>query len=266
MAAKVCANCLLHPYASDRTCQKPHCQKCNKAHHKLLQKDSAIKPRAMNAQMNFSQVFTPTAIAMIKNREGIELPWRCLLDSGADLSFISKKTVETLQLPITKWDREVTGLGGKKPFLQKSTTVNAIGIVEPRHKFQFNAVLLDQVAEASDFKGTRVYQEKLQGLDLADREFESRGEIDIILRIPEMTKLLLGRSIRVSKTLIAMESKLGYLICGQGNPQASGELRALTARVEMSASFDEKMTLFWETEPEELDEDLQCEVRSFQHF
>lgn len=261
--AKLCANCLKHEYSKTEKCRQPAgCTVCGRYHHQMLHPVIGKKPiKARNAQVNVIDIFAPTAIVTIKNADGVPVRFRCLFDSGAEVSFISSEAVEKLKLKINPIDQEIFGIGGLKEKSFGWVEIESSGVAVPQFEFKFVALVIEKTVDDSRGVSNRVLLNALKGLKLADEDFENRGNIDIILGVSELSRLLLGNTRQLTNSLIALESRLGWLLCGRtgtGIDENTRCFRALKGKLPSSALLDEKLRLFWEMEDEEPDNDQVC--------
>ncbi|XP_054746731.1 uncharacterized protein LOC129251357 [Anastrepha obliqua] len=131
----LCLNCLKAGHQM-RDCKSGSCRTCQSKHHTLLhfnrstasltesQADasslSTIRASAMTASISASLnapvspsdgVLLATAVILVKNRAGIFVSCRALLDSGSQLHFVTTRFANQLQLFKTKASATVSGIG-----------------------------------------------------------------------------------------------------------------------------------------------------------
>lgn len=212
---RACFNCLNLGHRS-RECTRSSCKICGKRHHTLLhldqverrQADSAIargsvasgtvairegdealvvKP-ANVAITYFTQrqgcketVILSTALVYAVDRHGFQHECRALLDSGSQSHFITKAMTEKLDLPCSRSDTRVTGIGGYTHGVQHETCVE----VSSRYNgFRRTIPCLVLTKIAGNMPNESLLLRDLpipSGIELAHPHFDESEEIDIII-------------------------------------------------------------------------------------
>ena len=140
---------------------------------------------------------------------------KALLDSGAQLSFISLSLIKKLNIPTEKVDITVTGIGttvsDKKTNLEISSysenfktklcchVLNSLPVdIPPTHKLQ-----------------NKDFNEKIKSLELADPKFDEGGSIEIIIGTRLFWSCLQAGKIIFGENLpILFETSFGWVVVG----------------------------------------------------
>lgn len=111
-----------------------------------------------------------------------------------------------------------------------------------------------------------VKPEALRHLQLADEQFAKRQDIDFILGIPEVTRLIKGKIKKLSDNIVAIGSRLGYLVCGISSDGENKSPQAYLAQEDQDTAWDRKMRMFWGVDAPEAEEDenMKCEAHFLQ--
>lgn len=112
---RLCMSCFSNQHWSNKC--KGSCPKCKRRHHLLLHKDAETSqgsaaqqpPAVMLGAQPSSSVLLGTAIVMVRDISGELQPVRALLDSGSQISVISKGCLDRLGLRLSRWTASLTG-------------------------------------------------------------------------------------------------------------------------------------------------------------
>ena len=251
---RVCFNylCLNHTV---RGCPvKGRCGKCGKAHNSLLHLDSpksfesrivdnnndseasASEPNAglaskivnlgiSNAQVDTCQGFNVrlnsnvllgTAEIMLYSPTGNYVIVKALLDPGAQVSFISSRVMQLLNLESTPSNTQIFGIGNRVS-ANSSQIVNVV--LKSRlsdFSYDLTALVLDRLtALLPDRDVTNFNWPHLQGLMLADQEFYKSSKIDCVLGVDVWAQIMMS-GVRKGPigSPIAVKTLLGWVIFG----------------------------------------------------
>ncbi|UYV72019.1 hypothetical protein LAZ67_9001568 [Cordylochernes scorpioides] len=205
---------------------------------------------ATQANCNDSHVLLATARIKIKNGLGKLCTCRALLDSGSQVTMITKGCCERLGLVQRKSDRMIIGVGNT-PVQHSSSTVGVTFCpLNNSEEFSVEAVVTGVLtSEIPNFRLKDPNWPTLKNLKLADPEFYIQAPIDMILGADIYTELMLNGSISLGEGLpMAINTRLGWVLLGKlmGTSESNTEVCNLSLQSEPELEF--VMKRFWETE------------------
>ncbi|UYV69448.1 hypothetical protein LAZ67_6003632 [Cordylochernes scorpioides] len=226
---------------------------------------SMNKIGSLRANCNDSHVLLATAEIKIKNGLGKLCTCRALLDSGSQVTMITKGCCERLGLVQRKSDRMIIGVGNT-PVQHSSSTVSVTFCpLNNSEEFSVEAVVTGVLtSEIPNFRLKDPNWPTLKSLKLADPEFYIQAPIDMILGADIYTELMLNGSISLGEGLpMAINTRLGWVLLGKlmGTSESNTEVCNLSLQSEPELEF--VMKRFWETEsvpsPDLCTQDEDCE-------
>ncbi|UYV71900.1 hypothetical protein LAZ67_9000991, partial [Cordylochernes scorpioides] len=283
---KLCFNCLRKGHFSWNCRLNQRCKVCKGKHHTMIHYDkpstegasaqventtpkeheSAINlTNTQQANYNDSQVLLATARIKIKNGLGKLCTCRALLDSGSQVTMITKGCCERLGLVQRKSDRMIIGVGNT-PVQHSSSTVSVTFCpLNNSEEFSVEAVVTGVLtSEIPNFRLKDPNWPTLKSLKLADPEFYIQAPIDMILGADIYTELMLNGSISLGEGLpMAINTRLGWVLLGKlmGTSESNTEVCNLSLQSEPELEF--VMKRFWEIEsvpsPDLCTQDEDCE-------
>ncbi|UYV71130.1 hypothetical protein LAZ67_8001829 [Cordylochernes scorpioides] len=283
---KLCFNCLRKGHFSWNCRLNQRCKVCKGKHHTMIHYDkpstegasaqventtpkeheSAINlTNTQQANCNDSHVLLATARIKIKNGLGKLCTCRALLDSGSQVTMITKGCCERLGLVQRKSDRMIIGVGNT-PVQHSSSTVSVTFCpLNNSEEFSVEAVVTGVLtSEIPNFRLKDPNWPTLKSLKLADPEFYIQAPIDMILGADIYTELMLNGSISLGEGLpMAINTRLGWVLLGKlmGTSESNTEVCNLSLQSEPELEF--VMKRFWETEsvpsPDLCTQDEDCE-------
>ncbi|UYV84182.1 hypothetical protein LAZ67_X001460, partial [Cordylochernes scorpioides] len=283
---KLCFNCLRKGHFSWNCRLNQRCKVCKGKHHTMIHYDkpstesasaqventtpkeheSAINlTNTQQANCNDSHVLLATVRIKIKNGLGKLCTCRALLDSGSQVTMITKGCCERLGLVQRKSDRMIIGVGNT-PVQHSSSTVSVTFCpLNNSEEFSVEAVVTGVLtSEIPNFRLKDPNWPTLKNLKLADPEFYIQAPIDMILGADIYTELMLNGSISLGEGLpMAINTRLGWVLLGKlmGTSESNTEVCNLSLQSEPELEF--VMKRFWETEsvpsPDLCTQDEDCE-------
>ncbi|UYV84755.1 hypothetical protein LAZ67_X003341, partial [Cordylochernes scorpioides] len=283
---KLCFNCLGKGHFSWNCRLNQRCKVCKGKHHTMIHYDkpstegasaqventtpkeheSAINlTNTQQANCNDSHVLLATARIKIKNGLGKLCTCRALLDSGSQVTMITKGCCERLGLVQRKSDRMIIGVGNT-PVQHSSSTVSVTFCpLNNSEEFSVEAVVTGVLtSEIPNFRLKDPNWPTLKNLKLADPEFYIQAPIDMILGADIYTELMLNGSISLGEGLpMAINTRLGWVLLGKlmGTSESNTEVCNLSLQSEPELEF--VMKRFWEIEsvpsPDLCTQDEDCE-------
>ncbi|UYV65600.1 hypothetical protein LAZ67_3004808, partial [Cordylochernes scorpioides] len=218
-------------------CKAGPCKKCDKRHHTLLYKldtevtntQKGAKPQIFKpvGQVNntsieqgsetINQVLLATAQIIVEGENGAQQICRALLDSGSQVSLITKEICEKLGLKGETSGRSLRGIGNN-PVRGSSTSVDlTFKSIYRSEKYQTNALVMEVLTtEIPNFKLAEPTWIMQRDFELADPLFHISAPIDIILGADVYACLMQGEKKMLGRNQpIAMNSKLGWILMGK---------------------------------------------------
>ncbi|UYV83626.1 hypothetical protein LAZ67_23001768 [Cordylochernes scorpioides] len=283
---KLCFNCLRKGHFSWNCRLNQRCKVCKGKHHTMIHYDkpstegasaqventtpkeheSAINlTNTQQANCNDSHVLLATAGIKIQNGLGKLCTCRALLDSGSQVTMITKGCCERLGLVQRKSDRMIIGVGNT-PVQNSSSTVSVTFCpLNNSEEFSVEAVVTGVLtSEIPNFRLKDPNWPTLKNLKLADPEFYIQAPIDMILGADIYTELMLNGPISLGEGLpMAINTRLGWVLLGKlmGTSESNTEVCNLSLQSEPELEF--VMKRFWETEsvpsPDLCTQDEDCE-------
>lgn len=99
----------------------------------------------------------------------------------------------------------------------------------------------------------------LQELELADNEVGKDHQIDILLGIPDISRLIKNTTVRINSDIVALDTELGFILCGTTKTNEAKDDNKMS-NLARTDEWDKNMKTFWELDTEEdTDEDKECE-------
>ncbi|CAB3251377.1 unnamed protein product [Arctia plantaginis] len=294
MNKKLCFVCLNSNHSAKYCKNIVRCQVCKRRHHSLLHPSgvsgsvdensvqenasstSSLKEEAASsshkhtAQAEGSSqpvvsclstgncgktVLLTTAVVQAESKDGSFRMVRALLDQGSQGSFITEAMVQYLGLKKIAANHTVTGVGGDKTVVSRSTVyVNVRSRIDPRFQMNVNAYVLKSVTSLLPVaKVTRVEWVNLNVGDLADPEYHRPNKIDILLGAEVYGQILKeGINRHPNESLLAQDTAFGWILSGICEVENSGNINSHIT-VMHSTQNDELLRKFWELEAEPLE-------------
>ena len=214
-----------------KKCRVPQlCRKCRKTHHTLLHIDSN-EPRDEAASETFSnvthvpqlrqskQVLLMTCRAKIFGPDSNYTQERVFLDPGGACSFILERPVQQLRLPHRKNITTILGIAGIKATHTRGAVNFTLGHARDgkrRIRVENVYVLSKVTADMSVSSVGSISEWKhLAGLDLADSDYGTQAQVDVLLGADYYgEEVLHGRQWGLRGTPHAQETCFGWVLAG----------------------------------------------------
>jgi hypothetical protein len=186
-----------------------------------------------------------TALVKVTDGYGTTQLCRALLDGGSTATFLSESCLQRLGLQRQHTDAEVVGISSASVGRAKGVVALKITSNVSCESYSLNALVLPRItsflpAESCD----KSNWPHLNGLVLADPDFNKPGSIDLLLGSDVFWNLLQdGRRSGPSNAPVALRSTLGWLVAGNVD-SSSKKLHVHVADV----NLDSRLQQFWELE------------------
>ncbi|MEE4247410.1 MAG: DUF1759 domain-containing protein [Kangiellaceae bacterium] len=223
---RTCANCQLTHHPS--LCDKAQVTQPEQTHaHPRKEKDSREATQTTQCATTLVTranplVVLPTARAVIRSPvDSTESVVRILFDTASNRSFIHEDLADKLRLKGTATEMlEVTTFGATSAAVHCTKRVEfQIRRADSDNCITLNANTVPKICSDQPVVKTSELNEEIQQLDLAEWQWEQSDAapvIQLLIGADQFYKLVNDRVIRTAESnLVAMESKLGWLLCGE---------------------------------------------------
>ncbi|GFT07504.1 DUF1758 domain-containing protein [Trichonephila clavipes] len=227
-----CTNCLRKNHTTPECRINIGCKVCKDRHHTLLHvynvNGSALSENSQNVvavsrgcqlkcNKQTSPVLLSTAIIKIKSKSGKCIECRALTDNASQLSLISGRLKEKLDIPVKSEKHKISGING----VNAETSLHSCTIEFTSHfsslKFNLEVIVVNKVTSPlPNFQFKNRQFPHLKNLKLADPNFYISKPIDVLLGAEIYADLLEGMPIfGPAGTPTAIPTKLGYILSGK---------------------------------------------------
>ena len=282
----LCTTCLKPGHAASVCMSTFKCKTCRAAHNTLLHEDQINVSAPATALTNaatpdpteaLKDTLLMTAEVLLTGTNGLTITARAFLDAGSNLSIVSHVTRNTLALRSTGNSVRIDGVGGEatsdpSPLVRVTVSSN----YKKNWKKDLTVAVMARpptrdipIQSASETKTLS----HLQGLALADPDYDKPGCIDILLGQDIWDELFLSGRIKGPQgTPSAWHTVFGWVVTGLYVPDAPS--LALTASAFYVASHkanvvsDDLLSKFWllEEPPKQETEFSPEEARVEKHY
>lgn len=172
---------------------------------------------ALTTSIKCMPVLLATALVKETSCYGEQYEVRVLLDQGSEVSFITKSLAQRINLPRRRVSLPINGIGGHRFTLSRGlVSLNIVSCFDPAVSLSINTYVLAKLT--SYLPPIQVVQNPwlhLQVLELADPDFSSATQIDMILGA-EVYSAILQEGLRRGGpgSRIAQRTALGRILSG----------------------------------------------------
>ncbi|XP_073831785.1 uncharacterized protein [Musca autumnalis] len=199
-----------------------------------------------------ASVLLATAVILVKNKFGLFVPCRAILDSASQLNFITSRFVNQAQLKVKHSNISISGIGEGNVVADKIADVE-IKSCHSNYSASFVAVVIPSITDYQPNPEFDVGQFNIpDNVKLADAEFYKRSRIDILIGASLFFELMSVGQIRCGNmSAVLQKTHLGWVVSGGGVFQTKAHSLATTRK---STSYSESESLidvvkgFWEIE------------------
>ncbi|XP_062713341.1 uncharacterized protein LOC134290258 [Aedes albopictus] len=268
----LCFNCLSPGHRSAKCPSRKTCAECQRRHHTLLHEiprpspEKLAQPAAVNQPASPSQlpsrsssntavpnnqpleqktVMLMTALVNLRDLCNRKVPCRVLLDSGSQMSFISRSMADRLAVHRAPTLVPITGVGAARTCAHEKLTV----AVESRYtdfSTMVECLVIPKVTGVIPTTQLDISKWPIPtSVFLADPEFNTPGQIDMLLGVSHFLRLLkLGR-IQLREDLPDLqETQFGWVVAGDIEEEQNDQ----QCYVSTASTLSETMKRFWEVE------------------
>lgn len=271
----LCYNCLgIHRVSNCRSLKR--CTRCGRKHHTTIHRHSSLdkeklpdstKPtnlqetitKATPAQVlqSFttlndatSHILLATAQVVIFNQKGSTLQIRALIDQGSEVTLISERVVQMLNLPRSHSLIPLVGIGGHPSDKTRGlTSFKVTSIYDKTEPLELSAHILRKLTNTiPSVKLDMHHWQHLNKLILADPQFLQPLVVDMIIGADTYHQIILeGLKKGPIGSPIAQLTCFGWIISGpMTSTQASSLLQSY--HISMDQQLYDLIRKFWETE------------------
>ncbi|CAG9137084.1 unnamed protein product [Plutella xylostella] len=248
------------------------CAECKQKHHTLLHCDNdkvegpqaAASPASLaaNKKMTTNSVLLPTAQVKLLARDGTEMIFKALLDSGSQLSFISERAVQLLDLKPLQSNINIVGIVNTQASVKCCVPVDIHSLVNP-FKLSTTCHVVERITcelpqrkfDISDFVIPPYVR-------LADKEFNIPSQIDLLMGADCFFQAMLPPESTIYESAAPpsgaqpsapgarhpqlINTQFGYVIGGSLPTQVCNKVAVFKCTCE--SDINENLTNFWKSE------------------
>lgn len=271
---KLCCNCLRAGHSVNE-CWFGPCRQCNKKHNNLIHDksdDVALNSQASSQETTsgnssntttttlhsashtthqstthslLETVLLSTALVEVADKSNNYHTVRSLLDNGSQHCFIAKSLCERLNLNLIQSTVQVSGVGNSVTNSTQSCEIK-LRSKTTQYNTRFNCLVLNQITAQLPSLGTNSNINIPDHVQLADPEFYSPSDIELLIGADKFWELLNDGLIRLSSGPYLQNTKLGWVI--SGSLFINKTLRNNRVQCNYSQSLDTQIKKFWELE------------------
>lgn len=275
---KLCRNCLRANHSINE-CWFGPCRSCNKKHNSLIHDsndgaqtsatvvyDSRATPQDATSYKStntttlhsashtthqstthslLETVLLSTALVEVADKNNRFHTTRALLDNGSQHCFIAEPLCKKLNLNLIQSSVQVSGVGNSVTNSTQSCEIN-LRSKTSQYNTRLKCLVLSQITATLPSLGSKSLINIPDNIQLADPNFYSPSEIEILIGADKFWELLNDGLIRLSSGPYLQNTKLGWLISGS-------LLHVKTSRINRvqcnySQGLDKQLRQFWELE------------------
>ncbi|XP_055910831.1 uncharacterized protein LOC129945199 [Eupeodes corollae] len=191
----------------------------------------------------------PTAVARIRDNQGLYQIVRVLLDSGSQVSFITEQAAQRLGLPRKRLRIPVVGIASKSAGVTNGLVNLNIVSCYSSEMIDLSCYVLPTITSSLPPLSIDQIPQNLSSLNLADPNYCDPGPIDILIGADRVFNIIKGAAeIEKGGTLTSIPTIFGWVIAGhhsQHSPVRSG-IQTFCTRLDHAQEFD--LEKFWRLE------------------
>ena len=269
----LCLKCLKPGHAAEQCRNKHTCQVCGAGHNTLLHgaaQGSSSPPTVqgtVNTAASTPSKSTPAANDISQNKllmtcqamatgpTGKSMPVRALLDSGADISSVTSKVANHLQLKPLESSVSVAAFGNSNHQICRAADFVLSSLQKLDWKLQVSAVIIDKITDPQPRQDASAVKSMaaVQGLKLADPHFYRPGRIDVLLGADVLPYIQASEGPKSS--IMTMDTVFGHAVMGtypadRAKPitQAAIQVATETPAPTPDDRLNSTIARFWELE------------------
>ena len=263
----LCNNCL-KPGHSQADCRSRYtCQSCDGKHNTLLHSPAqgsnsvpttvgTINHTAISSANSFNKPkLMMTCEVVVTGPTGKSMPVRALLDSGADVSSITSKVANHLNLKKLKDTVAVATFGNSTEKICRAANFTLSSLMKKDWSHQVSAVIVDKITGEHPKQDASMVKTMpaVKGLTPADPLFHKPGRIDVLLGADVLPYVQTTKE--PPNSIIAVDTVFGHAFMGTYQPTSSNS--PIKASIQLATELPSAKNLeqltqtvaqFWELE------------------
>ena len=257
----LCYNCLSRGHPAHRCSSTTRCKECSGRHHSYLHRTTASsdaeeeedrsteRPKGAVNRLTIKRTdlkggtsFTPTVMVTV-TAGGCVQAVKTLIDQGAGMNLITARLANQLKARPQPNTNDITCVKGDVDIKDQVDLVVAAMFGTEEQELEITALVMDHITSDSPADDLRDIKdsEVLQGLNLADPNWDKPGRINLLLGSKD--QVLHSRDRR----LTAQDTIFGWMIGGSTAGEKTSRQRCLASKVR-KAPADNMLKIFWELE------------------
>jgi hypothetical protein len=252
---KLCENCLRGNHSTANCKSNNTCRDCKGRHHTLLhgtktQINDSVPSTSTVSHCNaqHSENLLLTAVVLVKDCHEKYHQCRALLDAGSQSNFITRHLTNKLKLKTIPITHKIIGINAQLSNVTESVNINIKSICSD-YSSNLNCLVLSKITgnlplASFSKEGLRIPQH----LELADKAFNVKGPIDLLLGTGLFLSLLKDGQISLQNGHLRLQNThLGWVLGGQLHLQGLGTVSTNNVSINMD-NLNSLVGRFWEVE------------------
>ncbi|XP_075990232.1 uncharacterized protein LOC142985872 [Anticarsia gemmatalis] len=272
---KLCFNCLGAGHSVFKCRMPMSCRICKRRHHTLLHqpKNTSAAPQVEPQQPTSSnQVdeeekkvhamvashyttgqnisLLATAVVIVKGEHGNTTVLKALIDSGSQACFISEKATQILKLHKSPVNLIVSGMESIKVRVKHEVKLQVLSQWENYFKLPIKAYVMSKHLTSNIPSSIKMETDwpHLQGIQLADENYNASGTIDLLLGVNEYAAILKQGLIKGPPgTPCAQNTYLGWILMGGVTMKLNAQEKSLTI-MKQEVNIEDLLKTIWEVD------------------
>jgi hypothetical protein len=255
ISLKLCENCLRSNHSTANCKSNNTCRDCKSRHHTLLhgtktQINDSVPSTSTVSHCNaqHSENLLLTAVVLVKDCHEKYHQCRALLDAGSQSNFITRHLTNKLKLKTIPITHKIIGINAQPSNVTESVNINIKSICSD-YGSNLNCLVLSKITgnlplASFSKEGLRIPQH----LELADKAFNVKGPIDLLLGTGLFLSLLKDGQISLQNGHLRLQNThLGWVLGGQLHLQGLGTVSTNNVSINMD-NLNSLVGRFWEVE------------------
>jgi hypothetical protein len=255
ISLKLCENCLRGNHSTANCKSNNTCRDCKGRHHTLLhgtktQINDSVPSTSTVSHCNaqHSENLLLTAVVLVKDCHEKYHQCRALLDAGSQSNFITRHLTNKLKLKTIPITHKIIGINAQPSNVTESVNINIKSICSD-YGSNLNCLVLSKITgnlplASFSKEGLRIPQH----LELADKAFNVKGPIDLLLGTGLFLSLLKDGQISLQNGHLRLQNThLGWVLGGQLHLQGLGTVSTNNVSINMD-NLNSLVGRFWEVE------------------
>jgi hypothetical protein len=255
ISLKLCENCLRGNHSTANCKSNNTCRDCKSRHHTLLhgtktQSNDSVPSTSTVSHCNaqHSENLLLTAVVLVKDCHEKYHQCRALLDAGSQSNFTTRHLTNKLKLKTIPITHKIIGINAQPSNVTESVNISIKSICSD-YGSNLNCLVLSKITgnlplASFSKEGLRIPQH----LELADKAFNVKGPIDLLLGTGLFLSLLKDGQISLQNGHLRLQNThLGWVLGGQLHLQGLGTVSTNNVSINMD-NLNSLVGRFWEVE------------------